>query len=68
VNLATGALTLVLLLCLPLATFVAVKQLSGLGITATAVGVTIVWSHRIACREGIVAAPTRPTLVGATRG
>jgi len=65
VNLATGALTLVLLLCLPLATFVAVKQLSGLGITATAVGVTIVWSHRIACREGIVAAPKRPALVGA---
>jgi hypothetical protein len=45
VNLTTAALTLGLLLSLPLATFVAVKQVTG--------------SHRIACREGIVRAPAR---------
>jgi hypothetical protein len=59
VNLATATLTFVLFLCLPLATFVAVKQVSGLGITVTAIAVTIVWSHRIACSEGLVAAPQR---------
>jgi len=59
VNLTTAALTFVLLLWLPLATFVAVKQISGLGITVTAIAVTIIWSHRIACREGIVRAPVR---------
>jgi hypothetical protein len=59
VNLATATLTFLLLLWLPLATFVAVKQVSGLGISLTAITVTIVWSHRIACREGIVSAPNR---------
>jgi hypothetical protein len=44
---------------LPLATFVAVKQVAGLGITVAAIAVTIIWSHRIACREGIVRAPAR---------
>jgi len=63
VNLATGMLTFVLLVCLPLTTFVAVKQASGLGITVTAIAVTIVWSHRIACREGIVTAPRRTAVV-----
>jgi hypothetical protein len=57
VNMATAALTFTLLLSLPLATFVAVKQVSGLAITVCAVAVTIVWSHRTACREGIVSAP-----------
>jgi Protein of unknown function (DUF3159) len=57
VNMASAALTLTLLLSLPLTTFVAVKQVSGLAITVSAVVVTIVWSHRTACREGIVSAP-----------
>jgi uncharacterized protein DUF3159 len=57
VNLLTASLTFALLLWLPLATFVAVKQVSGLGITACAVTLTIVWSHRTACREGMVRAP-----------
>jgi len=59
VNLTTAALTFGLLLSLPLATFVAVKQVTGLGITMTAIAVTITWSHRVACREGIVRAPVR---------
>jgi hypothetical protein len=59
VNLTTAALTFGLLLSLPLATFVAVKQITGLGITVAAIAVTIIWSHRIACREGIVRAPAR---------
>jgi len=57
VNLTTATLTFFLLLYLPLATFVAVKQVSGLGITVAAIAVTIIWSHRIACREGVVTAP-----------
>jgi hypothetical protein len=59
VNLATAALTFSLLLTLPLATFVALKQLTGLAITMGAIAVTIIWSHRTACREGIVRAPVR---------
>jgi len=59
VNLVTAAVTFVLLLWLPLATFVAVKQASGLGITVSAIAVTIIWAHRIACREGILRAPRR---------
>jgi hypothetical protein len=66
VNLATAAVTFVLLLWLPLTTFVVAKQLSGWGITFAAVALTIGWSHRTACREGIVARPPRrreaPTL------
>ena len=57
VNLVSASLTFVLLLSLPLHTFVAVKQIAGLGITIAATAVTIEWSHRIACREGIVTAP-----------
>lgn len=57
VSLATAALTFVLLVWLPVATFVVVKQVSGSAITVAAVAVTIVWSHRTACREGIVSAP-----------
>jgi hypothetical protein len=59
VNLTTAALTFGLLVSLPLATFVALKQVTGLGITVAAIAVTIIWSHRIACREGIVRAPAR---------
>jgi len=57
VNLATATVSFLLLWWLPLATFVAVKQLSGSSITVVAIAVTIVWSHRIACQEGIVTAP-----------
>ena len=59
VNLTTAALTFGLLLSLPLGTFVAIKQVTGLGITVAAIAVTITWSHRVACREGIVRAPLR---------
>jgi len=62
VNIVTAALTLVLLLTLPLTTFVAVKQASGLAVTVLAIYVTIHWSHRVACQEGIVRAPTRTTI------
>lgn len=59
VSLTTATLSFLLLIYLPLSTFVAVKQLAGLGITVAAITVTIVWSHRIACREGILSAPRR---------
>src|SRR5207237_573178 len=51
VNLVVAGITFVLLLWLPLETFVAVKQFSGLGVTCAAIGLTITWSHRVACRE-----------------
>jgi hypothetical protein len=57
VNLVIATLTFVLLVSLPLATFVAVKQVAALAINVTAVTVTIVWSHRTACREGLAHAP-----------
>jgi hypothetical protein len=56
VNLAVAATTLVLYVALPLATFVAVKQLASLAITAIGVFVTIDWSIRTARREGLVLA------------
>jgi hypothetical protein len=56
VNLLTAAVTFVLLVSLPLTTFVAVKQLLVL-ITVLAVAVTIFWGHRTACREGYMPAP-----------
>lgn len=59
VNLATASVTFVLLVSLPMTTFVAAKQLSGLAITTTAIAITIAWSHRTACREGIVSPRTR---------
>ena len=34
----------------------------GMGITVSAIGMTIVWSHRTACREGVVKAPGAPSL------
>jgi hypothetical protein len=48
----------VLLLWLPLSTFVVAKQVSGWAITLSAIALTIAWSHRTACSEGIVARPT----------
>jgi hypothetical protein len=59
INLATAAATLILLLSLPLATFVAAKQASGLAITTTGIAVTVCWSHRIACQEGVLMSPRR---------
>jgi hypothetical protein len=40
-------------------TFVLAKQLSGWAITFSAIALTIAWSHRTACREGLVLAPSR---------
>ena len=57
VNLATASVTFLLLLSLPLSTFVVAKQLSGWVITLGAIALTIAWSHRTACSEGIVAQP-----------
>ena len=57
VNLAIGATTLTLLLCLPLATYVAVKQVASLAITGTGVAITIDRSLRVARREGYVVEP-----------
>jgi hypothetical protein len=58
VNLATASVTLILLLSLDLTAFLAAKQLTGLAITISAIAVTIVWSHRTASDEGIIA-PSR---------
>jgi hypothetical protein len=54
VNLALAATTLTLLVCLPLATYVAVKQLASLAITGVGIAVTIDRSLRVARREGYV--------------
>lgn len=59
INLATAATTFTLLLSLPVTTFVAAKQVSGLVITTAGIVVTVCWSHRIACREGVLMAPCR---------
>ena len=64
VNLATASITFVLLLWLPLSTFVVAKQLSGWVITLSAVALTIAWAHRTACSEGIVTRPARATAAG----
>jgi hypothetical protein len=62
VNLLIGATMLTLLLCLPLAAYVAVKQLVSLAITGTGVALTIDRSVRTARREGFMAPrpSTRP--------
>jgi hypothetical protein len=65
INLATAAATLVLLLCLPLATFVAAKQISGLAITCGGISVTVAWSLRTARREGLVSALPAPGILPA---
>lgn len=56
VNLAIGATTLTLLLCVPLATYVAVKQLVSLAITGVGMAITIDLALRTARREGFVGA------------
>jgi hypothetical protein len=59
INLVTAGATLTLLLTLPLATFVAAKQASGLAISTAGIVVTVRWSHRIACHEGVLMSPRR---------
>ena len=61
VNLTSAAISLALLLFLPLATFLVVKQASTVGITVIGVVLTISLSHRTACREGFVRAPRTGT-------
>jgi hypothetical protein len=61
-NIVTAVVTLTLLLWLPLPLFLVSKQVLGMGITVTAIATTIVWSHRTACREGVVKAPVARTL------
>jgi hypothetical protein len=58
VNIVTGATTLTLLLWLPLAAYVAVKQLASLAITGLGMAVTIDLSMRTARREGFMAERT----------
>ncbi|MCU1463590.1 MAG: putative rane protein [Acidimicrobiales bacterium] len=57
VNLVSAALTLCLLVTLPIGAFVAVKQLSGLAISGGAVFLTISRSLATARREGFAAQP-----------
>ena len=65
VNLAIGLTTVTLLVCLPLATYVAVKQLASLAITGTGIAITIDRSLRVARREGyVVEADVAPRFEG----
>lgn len=57
VHLLTAAATLGLLVSLPLATFVAVKTLACLAITAAGAALTVSWARRTARAEGLVPAP-----------
>ncbi len=57
VNLAIGATTLTLLLSVPLATYVAVKQVASLAITGTGIAITIDRSLRVARQEGYIVEP-----------
>ena len=68
VNLAIGATTLTLLVCLPLATYVAVKQMASLAITGTGIAITIDRSLRVARHEGYVVSPTSPRRAGSPCG
>jgi hypothetical protein len=54
VSLATAATTMVLLVSLPLAAFVAAKTISGLLITTAGIALTVTWSLRTARREDLV--------------
>ena len=56
VHFATAAMTLTLLLSLPMATFVAMKQVTGLAITGIGVTLTICLSLATAKREGLASA------------
>ena len=65
VNLAVGVTTVTLLVCLPLATYVAVKQLASFAITGLGIGITIDRSLRVARKEGyVVEADVAPRLEG----
>ena len=64
VLLTHAAITLTLLLTVSVDTFVLVKTMSGPGLTIAAVTLTVVWSMRVARREGITG-PRRGTLNGA---
>jgi hypothetical protein len=65
VNLAIALTTLTLLVCLPLATYVAVKQVASLAITGVGIAITIDRSLRVARREGyIVEADAAPRFEG----
>jgi len=64
VNLVTAALTMSLLVSLPIGDFLAAKQVSGLAITAAAVSLTVSLSLDTARREGLAAAPARRGLAG----
>ena len=57
VNLVIGATTLSMLLWLPLATYVAMKQLASLAITGTGIAITIDRALRVARQEGYVVEP-----------
>ena len=63
VNLASAALTMVLLVSLPLGVFLAVKQVSGLAVTAGAVFLTVSLSLRTARREGLGSVSSRHGLL-----
>jgi hypothetical protein len=65
VNFAIGATTVTLLLCLPLATYVAAKQVASLAITGLGVAITIDRSLRVAREAGYVVEPdTVPRFAG----
>ena len=64
VNLASAALTMTLLVILPLGVFLPVKQVSGLALTFGAIFITVSLSLRTARREGFAAMPA-PRLVPA---
>jgi intracellular septation protein A len=57
VNLASAALTMALLLSLPMRPFLAVRQVAGLCLTAGAVFLTVTLSLRTARREGLAFLP-----------
>jgi hypothetical protein len=54
VHLLTAATTFGMLVSMPVATFVLVKTLTSLSITAAAIALTVSWSIRIARRENLV--------------
>jgi len=58
VNLASAALTTALLVSLPIGPFLAAKQVSGYGLSAGAVFLTISLSLRTARREGLASVST----------
>ena len=57
---ATATVTFALLVSLDVTTFVAAKQITGLAISVTAIAVTVAWSHRTACAEGMITPRKRP--------